>query len=354
VLALDARATGTTIAASDELTPLLEALPDDWLAFGIVDLTDTMTAALEASGPAVSTDAMARILEHQPLRGAFALTATGEGLSMRAAAAPPTGPFAAANADRGLAGAIPGDALSYAEGGNVGPALAEIIAGLKEAAAAEPEAAEGIATAEAALGTDLEELVAWIDDGAVAIGWNEREPWAGFVLTPSDRPSAERRLGQLATFARLAAMDPDSGITVTQETVGEVTVTTIRWENGSSGFVPGTPTSMCVEYALTDDHVLVGLGERFVRAALALDPADSLAAAPRFADSVTALGGPEAAAIAWMDLAGIVDAGREAAGPMLGGEGAAVLEWLRPFDLLVSVARIADGVLVQDTVVHVR
>jgi hypothetical protein len=355
VAALDARAAGTGLAASDDLVAFLRELPDDWLAFGIIDLTDTMAAALERSDPALSSATMARILEHQPLRGAFAVTATDEGLSIRAVAAPPTGAFAAENAERGLAAAIPGDALSYAEGGNVGPALAEIIAGVKEAANAEPEAAEAIATAEAALGTDLEQLVAWIGDGALAMGWDGSEPWGGLVLVPSDRVAAERRLGQLATLARLATLDPDSGITVDEETLDGMTITTIRWEGRSAGLMPGAPTSMSVEYAFTDDHVLVGLGERFVREALALDPADSLAAAPRFADAVAPLGGPGAAGIAWMDLAGLVDAVREVAGPMLGaGEESAVLEWLRPFDRVVSVSRIEGGVLVQDTVVHIR
>ena len=42
---------------------------------------------------------------------------------MDAASEPPTGPFAVANADRGLAAEVPGDALYYSEAGNLGAAL---------------------------------------------------------------------------------------------------------------------------------------------------------------------------------------------------------------------------------------
>ena len=91
----------------------------------------------------------------------------------------PSGPFAAENADRGLASEVPGDALYYVESGNIGDALGAVLEAVKEAAETDPEAAEQIEMAEAALGAELPELVEWIDDGAIAAGWDAAAPWAG-------------------------------------------------------------------------------------------------------------------------------------------------------------------------------
>ena len=70
--------------------------------------------------------------------------------------------------------------------------------------------------------------MSWIDDGAIAVGYTDGAPYGGLVLVPNDVAAAERRLGQLATFAGLGALDPTSGITVDEEVVDGVTVTTIR------------------------------------------------------------------------------------------------------------------------------
>src|ERR687897_826959 len=50
---------------------LADALPADWLAFMIYDLTDLMAAAFEQPGAMASpgTDALRELMEHQSLRG---------------------------------------------------------------------------------------------------------------------------------------------------------------------------------------------------------------------------------------------------------------------------------------------
>lgn len=358
VAALDAEAGGETVAARDEIASLVATLPEDWLAFGVLDFTDVMTAAIESADDELAAGgaAMARILEHQSLRAAFTVSAADDGLHFDSAGAPPTGPFAVENAERGLAAAVPGDALYFSEGGNIGPALAELIGALKEAAATQPDAAEGIRAAEAALGTELEELVSWIDDGALAAGWDGTEAYGGLVLVPSDMAAAERRFDQLATFARLATMDPSTGITVDEETVAGATVTTIRWEDsGTDAMMMGGPTAISVQYALTDERVLVGIGDGFVGRALELDVDNSLADVDRYADAVADVAGPEGAGTTWMDLAGIVDAAEVLAGPMLGPDAQdEIFPWLRPLDRIVGVARLEGDVLVQRSVLLVR
>jgi hypothetical protein len=356
--ALDTHAAGTgTLAEMAEITRLTDALPADWLAFATYDMTEILAQAFaqaEEQEPEMAA-AFESLLEHQSLRGAMSLSAAGDRLLMDAASDPPTGPFAVANAERGLAGEVPGDTLFYSEAGNNGAALAAAIEPIKQAVAATPDGAEQLRTVEAALGADLEDLVSWIGDGALAIGYDGSQPYGGLVLVPNDVDAAQRRLAQLGSFASLAALDPQSGITVDEAEVAGVTVTTIRWDgtDATAEMMLPVPVGVAIEYALTDDRALIGFGDAFVRRALELDAADALAAQPRYADAIAEMGGAENVAVMWFDLAGTLEAVETALGPMIeSGDPDGVYEsevrpWFAPLDRFVSVSRLEGGVLVQ-------
>jgi hypothetical protein len=314
-----------------------------------------MAAAIDTAAAAdpESAELMRRLIESQPMRGVVAFSAAGDRLAFDAVSTAPIGPFAVENADRGLADEVPGDALYYSEAGNIGRSFATLIATIKDAAGQVPGGADQLDTIESALGADLGELVSWIDDGALAVGWDGSEPYAGMVLVPNDVDAAKRRLDQLTTFAGLGALDPSSGIKVDKEEVDGVTVTTIHWSEASAGdmMVP-VPTSLVVEFAVTDDRALIGVGDQFVRRALALDAGDSLAAKTRFTDAVAEVGGPDNAGVAWLDLAGVRTAVEHALGPMLEGEEGAmytseIRPWLEPLDRFVSVSRVEGDLVVQ-------
>jgi hypothetical protein len=249
---------------------------------------------------------------------------------------------------------VPSDALYYSEAGNLGEAFVAVIGPMKEALATMPEAEAQISMVEAALGADIEELVSWIDDGAIVIGYDGSQPYGGMVLVPNDVEAAERRLGQLATFAGLAATDPTSGISVEEQEVAGATVTTIRWQDPNAGeaMLP-VPTGIVLQYAVTADRALIGVGDGFVARALELDEADSLAAEPRYTSAIDELGGSENAGVTWLDLAGTREAVETAIGPMLeAGDPDGVYEstirpWLLPLDRAVSVMRLEGDVLVQ-------
>ena len=353
--ALDTHAAGTgTLAEMAEITRLTDTLPTDWLMFMTYDMTDLMAEAF-AQGASASPEmaaAFESLMANQPLRGALAVSASGDRFLLDSATEPPTGPFALENAERGLAGEVPADTLYYSEADNLGGALAAVIEPMKQALSATPEGEEQIRTAEGAIGADLEELVSWIDDGAIAVGYDGSAPFGGMVLVPNDVAAAERRLGQLATFAGLGALDPSSGITVDEEEVDGVTVTTISWA-GSAGPVLPAETGIVVEYAVTDDRAIIGIGDAFVRRVLALDAADSLASQPRYADAIAELGGSENAGVAWLDLAGTREAIESALGPMLAEGGmdgmyqSEIRPWLLPLDRMVGVTRLEGDVLVQ-------
>lgn len=353
--ALDTHAAGTgTLAEMAEITRLTDTLPSDWLSFVAYDMTDLMAQSFAAAGEQDTEMAAAleSLIEHQSLRGAMDVSAAGDRLLLDTATDPPTGPFAVANADRGLADEVPGDALYYSEGGNLGTALAAVVEYVKAAAVTAPGGAEELETMESALGADLEELVSWIGDGAMVIGYDGLAPYGGMVLVPNDMDAAQRRLSQLGSFASLGASDPLSGISVEENDFAGVTVTTIRWTASEDMMLP-VPVGVVVEYALTDDRALIGIGDGFVQRVLELDEADSLASAPRYADAVAELGGVENVGVAWLDLAGTREALETALGPMIdSGDPDGVYEteirpWLLPLDRFVAVSRLEGDVLVQ-------
>lgn len=358
--ALDTHAEGTgTLAEMDEMTRLTEQLPADWLVFMTYDLRDLMAEAMAASAsasPAVA-DAFGSLMENQSLRGAMAVSAADGRIVLDAATDAPTGALALENADRGLADEVPGDALYYADAGNIGTSFTALIEPMKEAIAAEPGGEEQLRTIESALGADLEELVSWIDDGAMVIGATDGEPYAGMILVPNDADAARRRLGQLSSFAGLAALDPSSGLTLDEEEVDGATVTTITWTdpNAAPDMGLGMPSfgGLVIEYTVTEDRAIIGFGDAFVRQVLSLDASASLAREPRYADAIEEFGGPENAGVAWVDLAGIREAVETALGPMVGADdpdgmyAAEIRPWLLPFDRIVGVTRVDGDVMTQ-------
>lgn len=349
--ALDAHANSSaSLATAADTARLAAALPSDWLAFAAWDATDLVTQAFDAAaaGDAQVTEGMRSLLENQPLRGAMAVSAGGDRIALDIATDPPSGSFATENGDRGLADEVPSDVLYYADAPNVGAALAGVVGPIKESALETPDGAEQIGMIEAALGADLEELFSWIGDAAIVAGFAEGAPYAGVLAVPDDMSAAERRLDQLTSFASLAALDPTSGITVGTDDVGGVTVTTIGWAGAADlgAELPIEAGALTLQLAITDDRVLIGVGDAFVGQVLSLPGGSSLADQARFSDAVDELGGTTNAGVTWIDLAGLQDAIGGMLGPMMptpvDGD-----DWLGPLDAFVSVTRLDGDVLLQ-------
>jgi uncharacterized protein DUF3352 len=366
VAALDAHAAGdTALSDAGSISAFTEALPDEWLVFGIYDFTDALASALEGSaGASPGAEAMRDLMEGQPLRGAMALTVEGDRVSVPVVSDPPGGSFAVTNADRGLADEVPGDALYYAEGGNVGDALSGLIGTLKESAAAMPDGAAQLDMIDAALGGDLEEQVAWIGDAATAVGYDGEQPWGGVVIAPTDMEQARRTIDRLSSFAGLATLDPSIGITVEEREVDGVDVTTLTWQDPSAQTeppadeMPFAPTALVAEWAVTDDRVLIGVGDRFVERVIGLDRGDSLAQEPRYADAVADLGGASNAGVTWVDLRGVRVALEGVIGEFdpasLESYEADILPWLEPLDRLVTIARVDGDLMRSESVLLVE
>jgi hypothetical protein len=116
---------------------------------------------------------------------------------------------------------------------------------------------------------------------------------------------------------------------------------------------PGIPTGLAIQFTVTEDRAVIGIGERFVGRVLELDPSASLGAQARFADAVAELAGAENAGVTWMDVRATREAIEAAVGPMIGmfdPEGVYerdIVPWLEPFDRAVSVTVLDGDLLVQ-------
>ncbi|HEX2221707.1 MAG TPA: DUF3352 domain-containing protein [Candidatus Limnocylindria bacterium] len=248
------------------------------------------------------------------------------------------------NEERGLDARVPGDAIFFADWSGFGELLAWYITALKDAmpdASTSPELnRETIADVEAAIGGDLESFVSWIDAVAIVAGWDGSQPYGGLILTTDDPDAARERIGRLRALGELAA--GQAGITITDEPVGDVVVTTIRlpWEGGDP-----LPIQPVLQYAIEDDRVVIGVGDRFVARVLALADGDSLAASERYLTARDAVGDSSNQAVVWLDFVALREAIETNLPPdMRQAYDAFVSGWVEPLDHLVQVSR-ADGEL---------
>lgn len=358
--ALDVRAGKVAgLASRDELGRLASHLPADRVGFISVDYAPVwkqLRADAQRSNPGLGKmfDTLAASI---PTFAVAAARFEADRLAFTLLSDAPTGTLVPQNRERGLARWIPRDAILVADGGRLGTALEQAVMGLKSGLGVSGPSSEQLKQAEAALGGKLESFVSWIGDGAMVAGWNGSQPYGGLVLVPTDVAAARQRLGQLAALASLGAGQPGSGIKVSHEMVAGVDVTTFRsgaaagGEMGIDRFFP----SVAVQYAITDQRVLIGFGDKFVGRALQLQEKDSLAASRRYLSALNEVGGTNNAGATFIDLAAL----RAAVEAALPADSRAAYErqvqlYVRPFDYLVGVSRVVDGRLEQRSAIVMK
>jgi len=354
--ALDTRSGGKALADRGDVGRLMSSLPDERSGVMVVNseaMLSQMRAQLESSQPALA-DALAPYLDAAPPITVGALSLASDAMLLDTVSALPDGPAAPSNGSRTLAEMVPADAIFYADSTRVGATLETFVAAMKASLASGPDGdamLQQLDQVEAALGADLEELVNWIGAGAMTAGWDGEEVYVGLVLDAIDPTAAERRLSQLRSFAELAATDPSSGISVQTGSVNGVEVTTLRVEQ-SGALAFGTPFAPALQYAIDGDRVVIGLGDRFVEAALGMDAADSFARSDRYATAVERFGGADNAATVFVDLAALRQAAEVGAGMQDDPGYAQIKPNLEPFDYLVGVTRVSgDRVVAREGLV---
>jgi hypothetical protein len=203
------------------------------------------------------------------------------------------------------------------------------------------EEQQSLAPFEDLLGSSLPGVLDFVSDAAVGATLDDGSLSLGIVGAVGDEDAAALRVDRLLSVVNLLAAGEDSGITVKESTVEGVTVTTVTLprEEALSGIplqVPGT-----LSVAVADGHLLLGLGD-FVTEALALDPADSLAADPGYS---AAIGEGPNAGVFFSEIGELVATVGSIPGISDPDQWASLEPMVEPLDRLAVVASTADGAL---------
>lgn len=329
-----------SLAASDDYRRLTASLSPDAAASFFINTDALVGSVVEQWRSMPGLEAFMPVYERLvAASGATAASVRIEpnGIRADAVTAIPEGVPVAVNAERGLDAQVPADTIFFADGGRIGELLAWYIANAKEAmpdASASPEFnRQTIADAEAALGSDLEAFVSWIDDAALVAGWDGAQPYGGVILTTDEPDAARQRIGQLRALAELGAAQ--AGATFSEEEVAGLEVVTVRFPVDEAAEMPIEPV---MQYAIDEHRVVIGAGDRFVRRVLELDAASALGASERYRAARDAAGPASNQGVAWLDLAAL----REAIQPNLPPDVRTMYDefvaaWVEPLDYLVGV-----------------
>jgi hypothetical protein len=329
-----------SLASRDEFSAGLARLPADRVFTVSVDLKAMLTqlqkdfASAQPSAAAILPQIAAQAPTFEVISGRFENDRFVIDSSGTMSQAVP------ANTDRGLAALTPADAIYFSDAGNVGPKLANSLTYLKGVIAASgASGSQGLDQVESALGGDLGSFVSWMGDTALVAGYTNSAPWVGLISKPTDAQAARSKLQQLQSLLQLASVNGGPKVQVSQADHNGTQITTIHVEAGS-----GTPSwASTVQYAVTDERVVIGSGDSFVARVLDLQSSSSLAASSRFSTALNGVGGTPNTGDVWIDFTAL----RTALEPLIPADSKTVYEtsvkpWVAPFDYLVSADK-SDG-----------
>ena len=292
-----------SLAQDAAFTAAWDGLPDArlgaaWMNFapmaGLLDMA--MMLAEGETGMALPSEDLAAIM---PIDMVASLSAESDRLHLEVAMTPGEGmpEFSAGESELSLS--FPEDTQVYLEtrdlGANIQSALGQVETMLGDMPTDESTGMSelGVLFSEespltAMLGVPLPELLDFVGDASVGAGLSSDGLWLGMAAEVIDGDSAQERYTSLMTILRLAmASSEDDGMSVDTADVGGVEVTTITLPIDQMMAESGLPLTVgdSISVALTDDHLLMGLGD-FVQNALVADATSSLGSSAGFIDAL--------------------------------------------------------------------
>ena len=181
-------------------------------------------------------------------------------------------------------------------------------------------------------------------------GYANGAPYVGLISEPTDAGIARTKLLQLQSLLQLASANGGPTVKISTADHGGTTITTISFDAGSS--TPSWASSL--QYAVTDQRVVIGSGDSFVARVLDMQAASSLGNSARFRAALDSVGGSSNTGAIWFDLVAL----RAALEPFVPADSKAVYEtsikpWVAPFDYLVAASK-ADGQQLNGRIAHQR
>jgi len=329
-----------SLASRDEFSAGVARLPTDRVLTASIDLKSLFTqiqSDLASAQPSAAT-ILSQIAAQSPTFSVMSARFENDRFVMDSGSTMPA--TVPANTDRGLAALTPSDAIFFADSGGVGKRLADGLTYLKGVLAAGGSVGSPtLDQVEAALGGDFGSFVSWMGDTAFVAGYTNGTPWVGLISTPTDAQAARSKLLQLQGILQLASANGGPRVQISEADHNGTQITTIQFEARSD--VPSWASAL--QYAVTDQRVVIGSGDSFVARVVDMQSSNSLASNPRFRAALESVGGASNIGDFWLDLTGL----RTALEPLVPVDSQAVYQtsvklWVAPFDYAVGAGK-SDG-----------
>ncbi|HEX5014160.1 MAG TPA: DUF3352 domain-containing protein [Candidatus Limnocylindrales bacterium] len=178
------------------------------------------------------------------------------------------------NKPSALLGFAPPGTIAYYEVHDVGATVTAIIDRLRQI----PEARDGIAEVEQTTGQTVADVFGWWGDASVAISRDGAgNLGGGLLIQPKDAAAATHLFDVLRGLVVLAG--GQAGFEVRDVPHGSATITVIDFSKALAGDASVLPEGLKPElaYTVTDQVVVIGVGQAFVESALDAGPGPSLA-----------------------------------------------------------------------------
>ncbi len=332
------------------------AFTGDSLGFMYLNLESYVSAIPELgdasmASPCIST---AGYLEMIPDWMMVRFVARENGLAFETAFPHIEGAAQAENRVSRIAPHLPGSTIALFEVHDVGAAILSFIDQCRE----DPDFAAALAELEPQLRIigGLDGMLGWMGDLGVVLTRDGDKVDGGLVVATDNRADAERLLGFFSSAIQLGGSS--MGFDVRDEEYAGTTITTIDlgdWQDlaalaGSAGSIP-FEGRFEIAYAATDEFVVMGAGDAFVKAALDAAPGTSLADNARFKSLIESVGSDGAGTV-FVDITAV----RELMEDLVTSfDPSALAEyerdikpWLEPFDAYIASGR-RDGDLDRST-----
>jgi uncharacterized protein DUF3352 len=220
--------------------------------------------------------------------------------------------FESANRRSTLLGFAPPSTIAYYEVHDVGKAVTALLERFRD----QPAVEEGISELEATIGQKVTDIVGWWGDASVALAKDqEGRLGGGLLIAPTDAAAAERLFTTLRSFAVLGGAQ--AGIEVRDVAHGDATITVVDFSGALGDDAAALPDGYKAEiaYTVTDDVVVLGIGQAFVESVLDAGRGPSLADDGRVSSLLDRVGN-ENIGFGFLDVRAI----RETFEPLIRGE----------------------------------
>jgi len=288
--AIDTNGAGT-FPKNERFAAALASAEGDSLGYVFIDMDRyfdwIVSAAASApdASPGIPFDENYRDL--LPEWALIRLQARDDGIAIDVTSPHVDSPVKPANRAGELAPHLPPSTIVLVDGHDIGASLLETVKMYRT----DPSTAEMFKQIDqvAILFGGFDSILGWMRDGGIAVTRDGDKVDGGLVFSPSDRAGGERLLATLRSYAVLGGGQAGLQVQVRDEPHAGTTISVIDfgdWRDlaalaGGAGTIP-FEGRLEIAYAATDDIVVIGLGDSFVKAVLDAKPGASLADDARY------------------------------------------------------------------------